>query len=657
MFKKILCFLSLLLVSGVSLAFVPQQIPIEHFNKMPMVEQPTISPDGKHIAAVINQGEFTQVAIFPFEDKSKMEVILQLGAEKYRIDDLQWANDNRVLVSISSPLYLEQISRRVRSTHLYSSDIKGKNVFELRSRNRKQSQLDAYRSSPRLLSLLHSDPDHILVTQSDKRDNFYSSIFKVNINTGDFEKYVVNNKRFVSWGVNPDGDVLLGIAVDEDRNVDTKYIYTRKDPQSDWQLIRSFEPYQDAIFNPVMYEPSSNSVVVISDYKLQKDALWRYHIESEKFDLIAEAPGTLDITAAIVRLKDNKRKLVGYSYNDNFIKRKYFAQSSNNLDLQLSGLFSKNGLQSSLFDGDKSNNRFLLYAISDSSPGKFFTYDHNKKKVSLWYPQFPDLEQATLASVLPFEFMARDEMMLYGYLTLPNNVEKPPVVVFPHGGPFARDSQYFDPFVQLFANRGYAVLQVNYRGSTGYGGDYLTAGYYQWGKKMQTDLIDALKWLESTELANTSNACIVGASYGGYAALAAGYKTPELFKCIVSIAGVADMNKIVQSLKVKGFKNYVENAITSNEDELEQLSPVNFAHQFKAPVLLIHGKSDTRVSYRESEAMYEALKEANKSVEMELFQFGTHNLDGAVNRRDAMKRIDVFLQQHLKPETALAQVQ
>ena len=217
------------------------------------------------------------------------------------------------------------------------------------------------------------------------------------------------------------------------------------------------------------------------------------------------------------------------------------------------------------------------------------------------------------------------------------------------GGPYGvRDKQYFDPFVQLFASRGYAVLQVNYRGSGGFGNAFESAGYEKWGKEMQTDLIDAVNWVKENKLADTNNSCIAGASYGGYAALAAGYQTPKQFKCIVSIAGVGDMDAQLTHWERKNGKAYVDNIVNVDGKSLKPISPQYFADKFEAPVLLIHGKVDQQVGYLQSQNMYKALKKADKDVELELFKYGTHHLNDAVNRKKAMGLMIEFIDEHLK---------
>jgi dipeptidyl aminopeptidase/acylaminoacyl peptidase len=628
-----------------------QLIPLKHFNQMPMVQMPAISPDGKNIAVIVNQGEFTQVALIPFENARKMTYVLKLGAEKYRIDELAWANNERVLVTVSQPYVIQ--GSRYRTTHLYSAKLDGSSVLELRRKTRKETPVTFYYNSPNLLSLLEEDKDHILVTIQDPRDNNYTSVFKVNVNSGSYEKFLPNSKRIVSWGVTAKGEVLLAIGVDKDYKKDISYIYTRKDSDADWKLVKTLEAYKSETFSIELYDKVNNTIIVTSDHRTKKDdvikqRLWRFEIDSGTYELLAEAPGDFDVSGAITRREGDSREVIGYTFNDGFERFVYFDKDSNTLAQEIRGIFAKSGLQAGLYDWDSTKQRYIISTLSDTKPLKYYLFDKKANKLSPWYGQYPHLEKAAMAKVEPFTFEARDGMVLHGYLTLPNGVKNPPVVLYPHGGPFARDSQYFDPFVQMFASRGYAVVQVNFRGSTGYGNIYQTSGYKQWGKKMQTDLLDAMNWVNKSGQANTDKACIVGASYGGYAALVAGYQTPNKFKCIVSIAGIGDLESQISHWKRRGSHTYVANAVSEDDKDIEAVSPLKHINAFKAPVLLIHGKADLRVSYRQSEQMYDALKDAGKKVDYELFDFGTHNLDDAANRKKAMELMDGFLRKHLK---------
>jgi dipeptidyl aminopeptidase/acylaminoacyl peptidase len=645
MFVKIkILLISALLISTLASA---KEIPIEHFSQMPSIDQPTISPDGTKVAAIYNNKDQTQVVISNFGSR-ELSTLVALGGEKYRIDHIAWANNQRVLVTVSQPYVAFGI--RVRTTHIYSADITGESVFELRrKRAGKQTAKQFYFESPDLLSVLENDPDHVLVTLRDDRDDNYTSVFKVNINDGTFTKYLPNTNKITSWLPNKDGDILLSIGSTGIRNDLTSIVYVRKDVNSNWKKVKTFTPYESDTFDPVLFDSDTNTLIVLSDHKLNKNALWSFNIATATFTkLLGEAPENFDISSAIVEFKDSERKVVGYRYVDNFVKRVFFDKEKETISTQISSLFSKQGLQATLYDFDQSETKYIVSAVSDSSPGKFYLYDKVKKNISFWFSQYPYLEGKSLAYVSAIKFKARDGMELNGYLTLPNNVEKPPLVLFPHGGPYARDYQYFDPFVQMMANQGYAVLQVNYRGSTGFGNAYEAAGYHQWGKAMQTDLLDAVNWVKDNGYANTENSCIAGASYGGYAALVAGFQTPKMFKCIISIAGVSDLNKQMTLWRKKGYLSYIKNAVKDEDANIKSVSPIYHVDKFEVPVLLIHGKKDQLVSYRQSESMYKALDDADKDVKYEEFEYGTHHLNDANNRIKSMELMAEFLAENLK---------
>ena len=613
---------------------------------MPMVEQPSLSPDGKNIAVIINRETQTQVSIVPFNDPRQITAVVGLEGEKFRIESIAWANNERILVTVTQPIKYQLY--RLRSTHIYSVKIDGSDTFELKSRKKNKDNLDLFRSSPSLLSTLPKEHDHILVTINDARDNYYSSVFKVNVNTGSFEKYIPNGDKITGWHVNRSGNILLAVGTDTDKRSDFSYIYTRKNSKDDWTLVKKREAYKDETFTPLLYEQQNDSIIVMSDREFNKDAIWRYYIETEKYELLGQAPGNFDVSGAITQREGDTYNIVGFYYTDHFVRRVYFDEGSESLNKSISSIFAKQGLQASIYDRDQHKKRFIIYGVSDNKPGQFYLFDSAVKKISPWYGEYPSLKKHKLSKVTPIEFKSRDNMTLYGYITLPQGVEKPPLVVFPHGGPYGvRDNQYFDPYVQLFASRGYAVLQVNYRGSGGYGNTYLTNGYSQWGKKMQTDIEDAVNWVKQEQLANTDKSCIVGASYGGYAALAAGYQTPKQYNCIVSIAGVSDMEDQVSQWKDFGYRSYIDNAVNGEDEDLDKISPVSFANKFEVPVLLIHGKVDTKVNYRQSEKMYDALKEAKKDVEFTLFDYGTHYLDDAANRKQAMGLMVDFIDENI----------
>ena len=269
-------------------------------------------------------------------------------------------------------------------------------------------------------------------------------------------------------------------------------------------------------------------------------------------------------------------------------------------------------------------------------------------------PRYEKLDLADIAKVQPIGFKAADGTSLTGYLTVPNGVDPKglPLIVLPHGGPAARDTREFDWWAQALASRGYAVLQVNFRGSAGFGIDFMRAGYGQWGRKMQIDLSDGVRHLTGLGLVDAKRVCIVGASYGGYAALAGVTLDADVYRCGVSVAGIADLRRFSSWLKTNNgrasaryFDRFI-GAENSRDPTMTEVSPVAHLDRIAAPVLLIHGKDDTIVPLDQSQLMAEAMKKAGKSVELVVLQGEDHWLSTGETRLAMLQATVDFVEKH-----------
>jgi dipeptidyl aminopeptidase/acylaminoacyl peptidase len=245
--------------------------------------------------------------------------------------------------------------------------------------------------------------------------------------------------------------------------------------------------------------------------------------------------------------------------------------------------------------------------------------------------------------------------MLTGYLTMPLEWEgdKPSLIVHPHGGPSSRDYQYFDPFVQFFANHGHAVLQVNFRGSNGFGTEFNQAGWRQWGQAMQQDVYDAVEWLEQQDLIDTDRKCVVGASYGGYVALVAAYQKPHEYKCIASIAGISDLYELARLDSLyRSRKAFIGMEVgdpydANDKQMMQENSPVNHVQEIRAPLLVIHGTEDTRVRINQTRQFYNRATQLKVGIEYLELEDGTHFLDEYNNRLAVFEALDKFLEANL----------
>jgi dipeptidyl aminopeptidase/acylaminoacyl peptidase len=263
---------------------------------------------------------------------------------------------------------------------------------------------------------------------------------------------------------------------------------------------------------------------------------------------------------------------------------------------------------------------------------------------------YPQIDPALMAPVSAVRFTARDGVELRGYLTLPRGRDPRnlPLVLMPHGGPFERDHWEYDPIVQFLANRGYAVLQPEFRGSTGFGKDFVEKGYGQWGRKMQDDLDDSVDWLARTGKIDPKRVCIVGASYGGYAALWGAVRNPDRYRCAASLAGVSDLPALLKhDRKLFSAPRYYREWRTQvggeGDTDLRSVSPITYAAKEKVPLLIGHGEQDERVPPKQSHDMVDALTQAHADVTSVFYKSDGHGFDNAADLQDWLRQLERFL--------------
>jgi dipeptidyl aminopeptidase/acylaminoacyl peptidase len=300
-------------------------------------------------------------------------------------------------------------------------------------------------------------------------------------------------------------------------------------------------------------------------------------------------------------------------------------------------------------------NRLWTVSVSiDDGPDQLYLYDRKEQNRKFLFSAEPQLEGFKFSKKRPISFLARDGMKLYGYITLPLGIEAEnlPMVVLVHGGPAGRDFWGFEREVQWLANRGYAVLQINFRGSTGYGRKYYDAGHKEWGGKMQTDLIDGKRWAVRQGYADPSRVCIMGHSYGGYATLAALTFTPDEFACGVAESAISSLITHLENLPPereqyrKGFYRRIGN-LETEKDLLRSRSPLYHARQIQKPLLIVQGAQDRVVRKAEADQMVEAVRKNNKRVEYIVFPDEGHSLVRPENRKKLYAAVEGFLSQHL----------
>jgi dipeptidyl aminopeptidase/acylaminoacyl peptidase len=309
-----------------------------------------------------------------------------------------------------------------------------------------------------------------------------------------------------------------------------------------------------------------------------------------------------------------------------------------------------------LISTNKDEDKFIIRTYSDRSLGSFYFYDKTKDELVKIADVSPWLSESELANMKPIEYKTRDGLTIHGYLTLPVGVvpKNLPVVVNPHGGPWARDVWTFNPEVQFLANRGYAVLQMNFRGSTGYGRKFWEASFGEWGLKMQDDVTDGVEWLKKQGIADPNRIAIYGGSYGGYCSLAGVTFSPDLYACAIDYVGVSNLFTFMKTIPPywEPYRKMLYEMVGNPGEITDSLrlratSPVFHTNRIKVPLLIAQGAKDPRVNQAESDQIVDALKTRNVAVEYILKENEGHGFQNQENRFEFYGRMEKFLEKHL----------
>jgi dipeptidyl aminopeptidase/acylaminoacyl peptidase len=490
-----------------------------------------------------------------------------------------------------------------------------------------------------------SDPDTLYVGLND-RDKAWHDLYKVRISTGERTLVRKNSDRIGSWTF--DTKDQLRLAVRSPENGDTEIL--RVD-DSGFTKIYSCDVFQSC--GPVRFHKDGQHVYLLTNKDSNFIRLTLLDVDSMKEGLVETDPlKRVDLTNAV--FSDKTDELLLTVYLDD--KPRYaFKDKSHEADYQLLRrrvLGKEIGLASPTND----ERLWLVNARSDADPGETYLFDRQTKKLTLQYRLREKLPREALAPMTPIRYPSADGLEIPAYLTLPKGVEAKglPTVVVPHGGPWARDAWGYDSIAQFLANRGYAVLQPNFRGSTGYGRQFLDAGNKQWGEKMQDDITWGVKHLIAQGTADPQRIGIFGGSYGGYATLAGVAFTPDLYAAAVSVVGPSNLITLLNAIPPyweAGRKMFMERlgdlGTPEGRAQLERQSPLHSADKIKAPLLVIQGANDPRVNKAESEQIVVALRDRGSAVEYILAPDEGHGFARPVNNMAAFAAAEQFLAKHL----------
>lgn len=601
-------------------------IPIHDLMQDPLVSQVRISPDGNTIAALYNNND--QIVIL-IKDLTSNDEPVFIDVENHDVKWLMWKSSERLMAGtlLEKGLWEDYYA-------LVVMDKNGKNMHHLLSSDSVGSVID----------MLPSDPDHVLVEELSFENREFPAVYKVPVEKFRGEKCIQHSMFNVHhWMTDANGNVKMGIGW-----LPKKTIIQAKMEDGSWKIIHEQDYVKDPLFAPLGIG-KSGIAYVLSRHENDKASLYEYDIETQTFGRQLFKHELVDLDSVFYsRLKDTV-EFVSFTTDR---KEIHFFEEGLRKDY-LSACQALSGADNAIVSFSEDERRMIIYAREEKKSGSYYLFDRDAKNLTFLGSKYPSLEKTSLSEPKSINYKARDGMTIYGYLSLPSNFNGStpfPMVVLVHGGPYTRDTNRFDPWVQFLTNRGYIVFQPNFRGSFGYGEAFWKSSYKQWGLAMEDDVIDGVQALIENKIADKNGICIMGASYGGYAALMGVAKFPDMFCCAVSVAGVTDINKFLIAERMKGKKNYYYNHVLIGDDsgDRKDNSPITHADRISCPVFLAHGTDDETVYFSHSNNMYKALKKEKKDVTFLKLKDETHQLEDIKNRVKLFKAIEKFLNKNMK---------
>jgi dipeptidyl aminopeptidase/acylaminoacyl peptidase len=654
-------FAALLLVSAPAPAGAADPAdPPAAFGARESVLSVSLSPSGRQLAFISpGPGQITFLYTVDSSGGGTPRKALSADGKPERLHRCGWVSETRLVCTVYMIASSAAVGQIVGITRLVAIDADGKNIKLLSRGTRPDDQYVSFGGGSIIDWLPDAEGSVLMGRQyvpearagtrmADNREGYGVD----RIDTASLSAKVVESANPKASRYISDGRGYIRIMETADLAGATGYesgrldYYYRTKASRDWKSLGSYHSLRDEGFYPIAVDPDLDVAYGFKKDANGRSALYSIALDGSKRETLVFAHPQVDVDGT-VRI-GRRGRVVGVTYATDKREAAYFDKNLAALGRSLSKALP--GLPLVRFmDSSVDESKLLLWAGSDQDAGRYYLFDKGPKQLNELMLARPQLENVTLAAMKPVTYKASDGTSVPGYLTLPpgSTGKGLAAIVMPHGGPSARDEWGFDWLVQYFASRGYAVLQPNYRGSSGYGeGWYQRNGFQSWRTAIG-DVNDAGRWLVSQGIADPGKLAIVGWSYGGYAALQSQVLDPALFKAVVAIAPVTDLASLVEDSV--GWSNYrvVKNFIGTGP-HLREGSPAQNAGKIKSPVLLFHGDMDLNVGIGQSRKMQDKLKGAGSRSELIVYPGLDHQLDDGSARTDMLRRSDAFLRRELK---------
>ncbi|MCW9017474.1 MAG: prolyl oligopeptidase family serine peptidase, partial [Kangiellaceae bacterium] len=622
--KKVLLFLFFTFsVIGCHGSAIAAHLTARDFAARPDLRDVSLSPNGRYLALLWNRKKFREVEIRDLDAKGA-PIIGKISENIIRPNSLYWANDERLIINLLVPVRAEQLAETAKEREDFdlsifpkfgrsiSVNVNAKDVVVLFE---DKKQLKGNKNLSRVANFLPDDPNHVLIPG--RRRGKYE-LYKVNVYSGKADRVALGSYKTISIITNRVGKPSYRVDYKHFDRLLQFYALVNED---EWELVDqiSFDPEERGSIDwgELFAGYIDNDGNLIYRKKNNETGLYEVLRRSAK-GLGSETLVSLDDKNIHSILFDSRSfEFAGYSVIEDLVQKVYNDKDKQAFYNKLSKKVGEYNFEFSFPKGE--SGRTVVYVSGMDNQGSYHLYDSKKDQLSFIMDSKIKLKTENLSIPAQAFYKARDGLKIRLYALFPNIKKKskktselPPLVVLPHGGPYLRDYAGYDNFAQFLSTRGYVVIQPNFRGSTGYGRDFEKAGYREWGLKMQDDITDAVRYMIKHKYVDPNRVCIVGGSYGGYAALMGVIKTPNIFKCAVSMNGVTHLREQIEfdvatsgmysnTIKELHYKRIGDPE--KDREKLDQNSPILNVKKINKPVLIIAGKEDDIVPYKQSEQL------------------------------------------------------
>lgn len=600
---------------------------VEDFFKNPDKNRYQISPEGDYISYMGPYEKRMNI----FIQKVGEEEVTQITTETDRdIAGYFWASNNRVV-------YVKDEGGN-EDFHLFAVNIDGSNSKDL-------TPFDSV--NVQFIDDLRDIPSEMIIGMNKRNPEIFDP-YRLNIETGEMELLYENPGNVTEWMTDHDGKLRIAIITDGV----TTTITQRATEDEEFKEVKTIS-FKETL-SPIFYTFDNKNAYALSNIGRDKLAVVKMDIETG--EEIGE-PLFLheEVDAGGLSYSRKRKVLTSVSYTTDKRQRFFLDDETEKIYNRLTTELK--GYEVAISSANRAEDKYLIRTYSDRSLGAYYVYDKNTDKLEKMVDVAPWLNESDMATMKPIQYTTRDGLTIHGYLTLPKGKENEkglPVVINPHGGPWARDNWGWNPYAQLFASRGYAVMQMNFRGSTGYGKEFWQASFKKWGQEMQNDITDGTQWLIEEGIADPKRIAIFGGSYGGYATLAGVTYTPDLYAAAIDYVGVSNLFTFMSTIPPY-WKPYLAMMYemvgdrTNEEDSimLYEASPAYHVDKIKTPLMVIQGANDPRVNVDESDQIVKALRANNVEVPYIVKYNEGHGFRNEENRIEANTLMLGFLAKHL----------